>query len=62
MGGAILTIALFINGENLEKLNRIREQLNSRNDVVSGDIEPWTDTDVYNLLLNKAIEEFRKNM
>lgn len=58
-GGEILTIKVFVTPENLEKLDRIREFLNSRDDVKYNMIDPWTEKDVNELLFNAAIENFK---
>ena len=39
MAGKTLNLEIYVTGENLEKLEQIREHLNSKNDVRSGDIE-----------------------
>lgn len=57
--GKNLSIRIFVTGENLEKLDKIREYLNSRDDVKSGSVERWKKTDVYELIFNDAIEEFK---
>lgn len=54
-----LSMRIFITGENLEKLDKIQEYLNSRDDVKSGSVERWTKSDVYELLFNDAIESFK---
>ena len=41
MAGKTLNLKIYVTGENLEKLEQIREYLNSKNDVRSGDIERW---------------------
>ena len=58
-GGEILTIKVFVTPENLEKLERIRDFLNSRDDVKYNMIDPWTEKDVHELLFNTAIENFK---
>ena len=58
MNGKNISIKVFVTGENLEKLDRIRDYLNSQNDVQSGDVEQWTQKDVYTLLFNDAISDF----
>lgn len=58
-GGEILTIKVFVTPENLEKLDRIRDFLNSRDDVKYNTIGPWTEKDVNELLFNTAIENFK---
>lgn len=59
MEGRTLNIKIYVTGENLEKLEQIREHLNSKNDVRSGDIERWKKSDVYALLFNDAINNFK---
>lgn len=59
MTGKTLNIKIYITGENLEKLDQIRQYLNSQNDVLSGDVERWTKSDVYQLLFNDAIANFK---
>ena len=59
MEGRTLNIKIYVTGENLEKLEQIREYLNAQNDVVSGDADRWTKTAVYQLLFNNAIENFK---
>ena len=56
--GKYLSMRVFVTGENLEKLKEIQLFLNSQNDVISGDVEPWTKAAVYELLFNSAIEDF----
>ena len=58
MAGKMLSLKIFVTGENLEKLERIREYLNAQNDVASGDSEKWTKSAVYQLLFNDAIKNF----
>ena len=58
-GGELLTIKVFVTPENLEKLERIRDFLNSRDDVKYNMIDPWTEKDVHELLFNTAIENFK---
>lgn len=58
-GGEILTIKVFVTPENLEKLDRIRDFLNSQDDVKYNMIDPWTEKDVHELLFNAAIENFK---
>lgn len=57
--GKKLKMEIYVSGENLEKLDRIREYLNDQNDVKSGDIDRWKKSDVYTLLFNNAIEGFK---
>ena len=57
--GKMLSMRIFVTGENLEKLELIRNYLNSQNDVVSGDVDRWTKTAVYQLLFNEAIQNFK---
>lgn len=59
MAGKTLNVKIYVTGENLEKLERIREYLNAQNDVRSGDVEPWKKSDVYALLFNDAINNFK---
>lgn len=59
MAGKMLNLKIFVTGENLEKLERIREYLNSKNDVQSGDVERWKKSDVYTLLFNDAIKNYK---
>ena len=59
MAGKTLNLKIYVTGENLEKLEQIREHLNSRNDVQSGDLERWKKSDVYALIFNEAIENFK---
>ena len=59
MAGKMLSLKIFVTGENLEKLERIQEYLNSKNDVQSGDVERWKKSDVYTLLFNDAIKNYK---
>ena len=59
MTGKMLSIKIYVTGENLEKLDQIRQYLNSQNDVLSGDVDRWTKSAVYQLLFNDAIENFK---
>ena len=59
MAGKTLNLKIYVTVENLEKLEQIREHLNSKNDVRSGDIERWKKSDVYALLFNDAINNFK---
>lgn len=59
MEGRTLNIKIYVTGENLEKLEQIREYLNAQNDVVSGEADRWTKSAVYQLLFNDAIENFK---
>ena len=59
MEGRTLNIKIYVTGENLEKLERIREYLNNQNDVKSGDVDRWKKSDVYELLFNDAINNFK---
>ena len=59
MEGRTLNIKIYVTGENLEKLERIREYLNGKNDVKSGDAERWKKSDIYALLFNDAIDNFK---
>ena len=59
MTGKTLNLKIYGTGENLEKLEQIRDHLNSKNDVQSGDAEHWKKSDVYALLFNDAIENFK---
>ena len=59
MTGKTLNLKIYVTGENLEKLERIKGHLNSKNDVKSGDAERWKKSDVYALIFNDAIENFK---
>ena len=59
MVGKTLNLRIYVTGENLEKLEQIREHLNGKNDVQSGDVERWKKSDVYALLFNDAINNFK---
>ena len=59
MVGKTLNLKIYVTGENLEKLERIREYLNNKNDVQSGDVERWKKSDVYTLLFNDAIKNYK---
>ena len=59
MVGKTLNLKIYVTGENLEKLEQIREYLNAQNDVCSGDAEKWNKSDVYALIFNDAIENFK---
>lgn len=59
MTGKTINLKIYVTGENLVKLDRIREYLNNQNDVKSGDIERWKKSDVYALLFNDAINNFK---
>ena len=59
MAGKTLNLKIYVTGENLEKLERIREYLNNQNDVKSGDVDRWKKSDVYALIFNEAIENFK---
>lgn len=59
MTGKTLNLKVYVTGENLEKLERIREHLNNHNDIQSGDVERWKKSDVYALIFNNAIENFK---
>ena len=59
MTGKTLNLKIYVTGKNLEKLEQIWEHLNSKNDVRSGDAERWKKSDVYALIFNKAIENFK---
>ena len=59
MAGKTLNLKIYVTGENLEKLEQIREYLNNKSDVRSGDVEPWKKSDVYALLFNDAIDNFK---
>ena len=59
MEGRTLNIKIYVTGENLEKLEQIREHLNAQNDVCSGDADRWKKSDVYELLFNDAINNFK---
>lgn len=59
MEGKTLNLRIYVTGENLEKLEQIREHLNSKNDVRSGDVDRWKKSDVYTLLFNDAIKNYK---
>ena len=59
MAGKTLNLKIYVTRENLEKLERIRDHLNSRDDVRNGDAERWKKSDVYALIFNDAIENFK---
>ena len=59
MTGKTLNLKIYVTGENMEKLERIRDYLNSEDDVKSGDAERWKKSDVYALLFNDAINNFK---
>ena len=59
MAGKTLNLKIYVTRENLEKLERIREYLNNQNDVKSGDVDRWKKSDVYELLFNDAINNFK---
>ena len=59
MTGKMLSIKIFVTGANLEKLEKIRQYLNSQSDVKSGDVGRWTKSEVYQLLFNDAIKNFK---
>lgn len=59
MNGKTLNLKIYVTGENLEKLEQIREYLNNQNDVKSGDVDRWKKSDVYELLFNDAINNFK---
>ncbi len=59
MTGKTLNIKMFVTGKNLEKLDQIRQYLNSQNDVKIGEVDRWTKSEVYQLLFNDAIENFQ---
>ena len=59
MAGKTLNLKIYVTGENLEKLEQIREYLNAQNDVASGDAEKWNKSAVYQLLFNDAIKNFK---
>ena len=59
MVGKTLNLKIYVTGENLEKLERIREYLNGKNDAQSGDVERWKKSDVYTLLFNDAIKNYK---
>ena len=59
MNGKTLNLKIYLTGENLEKLERIREYLNNQNDVKSGDVDRWKKSDVYELLFNDVINNFK---
>lgn len=59
MPGKTLNLKIYVTGENLEKLEQICEYLNNQNDVKSGDVDRWKKSDVYELLFNDAINNFK---
>ena len=59
MVGKTLNLKIYVTGENLEKLEQIRDHLNSKDDVKRGDAERWKKSDVYALLFNDAINNFK---
>lgn len=59
MEGKYINMRVYIDEDNLEKLNQIRNYLNQTEDVKSGEIIPWTEQDVWEYLLNKSIREFK---
>lgn len=59
MNGKTLNLKIYVTGKNLEKLDRIREYLNNQNDVKSGYADRWKKSDVYELLFNDAINNFK---
>ena len=59
MTGKTLNLKIYVTGENLEKLERIREYLNNSADVNNGAVERWKKSDVYSLLFNDAINNFK---
>ena len=59
MNGKTLNLKIYVTGKNLEKLDRIREYLNNQNDVKSGCADRWKKSDVYELLFNDAINNFK---
>lgn len=59
MKSTSITIKVFLTDEEKEKINKILEHLNSKDDVLSGEIEKWTKKNVYELLLGRAIEGYK---
>ena len=59
MTGKIINLKIYVTGKNLEKLEQIWAYLNAQNDVLSGDVDRWTKTAVYQLLFNDAVENFK---
>lgn len=59
--GKIMTFRVFVTSENLKKIDKIIEHLNNQEDVCSGRIEKWGKKDVYEMLLNSAIEQYDLN-
>lgn len=59
MHGNMLSMKIYVTSENLEKLDKIREHLNSLDDVKSGNAECWTKSEVYEQLFNNAIENYK---
>lgn len=59
MAGKYINMRVYIDEDNLEKLNQIRNYLNQTEDVKSGEITSWTEQDIWEYLLNKSIREFK---
>ena len=59
MNGKTLNLKIYVTGKNLEKLDRIREYLNNQNDVKSGYADRRKKSDLYELLFNDAINNFK---
>jgi hypothetical protein len=55
---ALTTIKIFLTDDEKEKFNNIVNDLNNKEDVVSGETDKWTKKDVYELLLGKAIKNY----
>lgn len=56
--GKTITFRVFVTSENIEKIDKIIEHLNDQEDVKSGKVERWTKNDVYEQLINSAIETY----
>ena len=59
MTGKTLNLKIYVTGENLEKLEQIIKHLNNSDDVKYGAIERWKKSDVYAILFNDAIRNFK---
>lgn len=56
--GKTMTFSVFVSSENIAKIDKIMEHLNNQEDVRSGQVERWTKKDVYEQLINSAIEKY----
>lgn len=56
--GKTITFSVFVSSENIAKIDKIMEHLNNQEDVRSGQVERWTKKDVYEQLINSAIEKY----